>query len=67
MRFNVAEKFNLKNFFTEVKEELEKVSWPTREQTIKTTAVVLIAVVIVTIYLGVADGILSAISKRIIG
>lgn len=42
-------------FLREVKVELKKVTWPTRKQTIGSTAVVLILVVIISFFLGAVD------------
>ncbi len=44
-------------FITEVIAELRKVSWPTRSQLAQSTAVVLVVVAIVSIYLAVLDSI----------
>ena len=43
------------HFVKETKIELRKVVWPTREETIKTTGFVLIAVIIVAIFLWIID------------
>ena len=42
-------------FVKETRIELRKVVWPTREETIKTTGFVLIAVIIVAIFLWIVD------------
>ncbi len=42
-------------FLREVKVELKKVAWPSRKQTIGSTIVVLILVVLISFFLGVAD------------
>ena len=44
-----------RNFFDEVKLELEKVTWPTRKETIGTTWVVVFIVVLISFYLGACD------------
>ena len=44
-------------FFTEVVAELRKVSWPTRTQLMQSTAVVLVVVAIVSIYLALLDSV----------
>jgi preprotein translocase subunit SecE len=56
-----------KNFLTEVKQELKKVTWPTKDETIGTTAVVLVLVIIISGFLGIVDVGLSKIIKIIIG
>lgn len=58
---------NINRFLTEVKDELSKVSWPSRDDTVGTTLVVLVLVVIVSLFLGVVDIGLSDIMKFIIG
>lgn len=50
-------------FFQEVKIELEKVVWPSRKQTMLSTAVALVLVVIISVFLGVADSLLAWIIK----
>jgi preprotein translocase subunit SecE len=44
-------------FIREVIVELRKVSWPTRTQLVQSTAVVLVVVAIVSVYLAVVDSI----------
>jgi len=48
-------------FLREVKVELNKVTWPTRQQTIASTIVVIVLVIIVSIFLGLVDMSLSKI------
>ncbi|MEA3305246.1 MAG: preprotein translocase subunit SecE [Candidatus Omnitrophota bacterium] len=43
------------NFFREVKVELGKVSWSTREELITSTIVVLISVTLLAIFIGICD------------
>jgi len=42
-------------FLREVKVELKKVTWPSRKQTIGSTAVVIILVMIISFFLGIVD------------
>lgn len=49
------------NFFTGIREELKKVTWPTRQETIKLTATVFIISLIVGLYLGIIDVVLAKI------
>ena len=44
-----------KRFLREVKVELKKVTWPSRKQTIGSTAVVIALVMIISLFLGVVD------------
>ena len=47
--------------------ELKKVTWPTPKQTLASTAVVIIIVFIVAIYLGIVDFVLAKLVKFILG
>ena len=60
-------KFKPVSFYNQVKEELKKVSWPTREATITTSIVVLVVVGLITAYLGIVDAIVSRLAQQIIG
>lgn len=57
---------NIINFFKEVKAELGKVVWPSREQTIRYTILVVIVAVTVGVLLGGLDFILTSISSFLI-
>ena len=60
----------MKKIFTyigEVREELKKVSWPSREEVIRLTGVVIISSVIVGLYLGGLDYIFTQLLGLIIG
>ena len=52
-------------FLTEVVAELRKVSWPTRAQLAQSTAVVLLVVAIVSIYLAILDSIFRRVVDAI--
>ncbi len=54
-------------FIKEAKLELKKVTWPTPKQTMASTAVVIIIVFIVAIYLGIVDFALAKMVKFILG
>jgi len=54
------------NFFIEAKDELGKVVWPTRKETIDTTWRLLILVTLAGIYLGLVDSILTRLLGLII-
>ena len=43
------------HFLKETRIELRKVVWPTRPETIKTTGIIMVAVVIVAIFLWIVD------------
>ncbi len=48
-------------FFREVKVELQKVTFPTRQETIGSTLVVLLLTIIIALYLGFSDWALARI------
>jgi len=54
-------------FLREVKVELKKVDWPSRKETIGSTSVVLVVVIIVAIFLGLIDIGLSRLIRIILG
>jgi preprotein translocase subunit SecE len=45
----------VKNYFRNSIQELEKVTWPTKQQAVKLTGIVIVFVIIVAIILGVLD------------
>ncbi len=53
---------NVLGFLNEVKEELIKVAWPSREQTIRYTVLVILVAVVVGLFLGGLDYILTAMT-----
>ncbi len=57
---------NIFNFLNEVKEELIKVTWPSREQTIRYTVLVVIVAVAVGLFLGGLDYILTVITASLL-
>lgn len=60
-------KFRPKEFLSQVIEELKTVTWPTRENTISTSIVVVVVVGLITVYLGVVDFIVSKLARLLIG
>jgi len=54
-------------FFESVKAELSKVTWPTRKETIATTGVVIVIIVLISVFLGVCDVILAKTMQFILG
>lgn len=54
------------SFFSEVREELNKVVWPTREQTTRYTILVLIVAVATGLFLGGLDYILTAFTNFLV-
>ena len=55
-----------KQFLREVKVELKKVTWPTRQQTLGSTVVVIILVLLIAAFLGVVDTLLSSIVRGVL-
>ncbi len=53
-------------FLREVKVELKKVTWPTRKQTMGSTVVVIILVMIISLFLGVVDAGLSSLLRLVL-
>ena len=54
------------DFLKEVQAEFKKVTWPTRKETISSTYLVLVMVIIVAFFLGAVDYLLSWIVKGIL-
>lgn len=48
-------------FIGDVREELKKVSWPTRKQTIRLTLVVIVMSLIIGAYIGIIDVLLAKV------
>jgi len=49
----------VKKFLLEVREEMGRVTWPTRDDIINSTMVVLFAVLVFAVFLGVVDFVLT--------
>ncbi|HYA12885.1 MAG TPA: preprotein translocase subunit SecE [Syntrophales bacterium] len=54
-------------FLKEAKGELKKVTWPTPKQTLASTSVVIIVVIIVSIFLGIVDFGLAKVIRLVLG
>jgi preprotein translocase subunit SecE len=57
----------LRQFFVEVRTEFLRVTWPTREATLKSTGVVVIVTLVLAAYLGLLDVGLAEVAKRVLG
>jgi len=55
-----------KEFFEQSKVELKKVTWPTRQETVRTSVAVLVFSLVMALYLGVVDMILSRVVALIL-
>lgn len=51
----------VKSFVAESQFELRKVVWPTRDETVKTTAVIILVVIVLSLLLGLIDLILKSV------
>jgi preprotein translocase subunit SecE len=57
---------NINEFLTDVRSELKKISYPTRSETIGSTTVVIVLVVIVSVFLALTDLLLVRLMGKII-
>ena len=53
-------------FFREVRIEIKKISWPLRNETIASTSIVIIIVLVIGLFLGIVDVGLARIIKIIL-
>ena len=56
----------VRRFLREVRVELSKVTWPTRKETLASTSVVLIIVIIIAAFLGIVDLGLSRLMRLLL-
>jgi preprotein translocase subunit SecE len=54
-------------FLQEVKIELVKVTWPTRKETLATSWIVVVIIVLISLYLGACDLVLTKLMRLILG
>lgn len=57
----------LRDFFREVRIELKKVIWPTREEIAKYTGVVLLMIAALGAFITIVDQIISFLTKKFLG
>jgi len=57
----------IRTFLSEVKVELKKVSWPSRQDTLSSTGVVIVVTTIISFYLGFIDILLSKFIQYLLG
>ena len=55
-----------KQFLNEVRVELKKIAWPQRKETMASTVVVIVMVMIIATFLGIVDVVLSKAVKFIL-
>ena len=63
----IMKEFNPTKFFKEVKQEGQKIIWPTRKETLITTAMVFVMVVIFSLFFLLVDNIISWFIRLILG
>ena len=51
----------VRNFIAESQFELRKVVWPTRDETLKTTGIIIVVVIVLSLLLGLIDLILKSV------
>ena len=67
MELSIRPKIELtKQFLREVRQELKKVTWPSRKDALSGTAVVLVAVFVIAIFLGIVDSGLSSLVRELL-
>jgi len=54
-------------FFKEVRAEMNKVSWPTKSELIGSTIVTVVVTLIVSVFIGVVDRLLTMATRYIFG
>jgi preprotein translocase subunit SecE len=57
----------IKTYLSETRTELKKVTWPSRQDLIDSTKVVIVATLIMTVFIGIVDQVLSRIIKLVFG
>ena len=67
MKFNPANFFrNIPKFFSEVRKELKKVTWPTRNETINKTLLVIAISVVTAAVLGGLDAFFTWVIRTVV-
>ena len=61
---NIADTFI--DYLKASRAEMQKVKWPTRQETLRQTGVVIALSIIVSLFLGLADVVYQAVLKQII-
>ena len=57
--------FNLLQYLSEVRTELQRSEWPNRQELIRLTQVVLTLIAVVALYCGGLDGLLGLITNKL--
>ncbi|PIQ85910.1 MAG: preprotein translocase subunit SecE [Candidatus Omnitrophica bacterium CG11_big_fil_rev_8_21_14_0_20_45_26] len=61
----MANKFT--SFFSESKQELKRVSWPTRDELVQSTILVIVVTLIMAVFIGILDAIFSFLIRLLVG
>lgn len=59
-------KEKIKSFFTDIVKEMEKVTWPTKEELFESTKVVIVVTIVISLFTWVVDTALSEALKAIL-
>ena len=51
----------IKNYFNDIKLEMGKVSWPTKDELIGSTTIVIVSLALLSLFVGLCDAGLSAL------
>ena len=54
------------NFFTDIAKEMEKVTWPTREELSESTKIVIVTTLVISAFTWLVDTALSEVLKAIL-
>ena len=57
----------ISTFFREVRVEMKKVIWPTREEITKYTAVVLFMIAVLGAFITIVDNLVAFLTKKLLG
>jgi preprotein translocase subunit SecE len=57
----------IKQFFKEVRLELTKVTWTSRQELIYSTIIVIVVSIVLAIFIGVVDMVLSSLTNMLLG
>ncbi len=62
----LGKRFSITRYLKETRSELRKVTWPTRDEAIKLTIVVIVTIIVMATLLGVIDYLFSVIFDLVI-
>ena len=56
----------IKNFFAEVRAEMQKVTWPTREELVGSASVVLMTMLFLSVFIGATDFLMTGLLSLVL-